>query len=174
MKERARNYLKNVESYVKENPSEKLHFSRNCNGTPIFKECSFEHHKNDTLVKSFKPEDVIFILSDGSIIFRNAETPENMAMEVIKNNVQYTKYFIARYGRKSLKKYGLEFLVRYASALYFKEEEKEVYASKYGGAFTSYEGALWRYAVEKSDLFDGYKLVEVDNMAEDLDAHMEF
>lgn len=174
MKERTRNYLKNVEDYVSENPTKKLHFSRNCNGTPIFEECGFEYQENDTFEKSFKPEDIVFILSDGSIILKTEESPAEVAMDIIKGNVQYTKYFMARYEKDSLREYALEFLVRYASALYFDADKKEVYHSKYAGAFTSYEEGLWKYAVRNSDLFDGYNLVEIDNKAEDLDAHMEF
>lgn len=174
MEERVRNYLSKVADHMDSNPNGKLHLSRNCNGIPIFEECNFDYVKEDLLIKKIEPEEMAFILCNGTIICNNNESAKKLAAEVIMNNTKYFQYFRMRYENKSPYKYGLEFLIRYASAIYLDGKENKAYISKYAGAFTSYESALWRYAVKYSDVFKEYQVIEVDNKAEALDEHITF
>lgn len=144
-------------------------------GVPVFYGCEFlssESYEIDTIDE----DNVIFILSDGSIVERvglaTEEQDNNIATAIIEANEQYKSYYHMRYGNRPVLDFALEALVKQNSAIYVRD--RIIYIPKYAGAFTTPISALWSTAVKYSDIFSEYKYVVIENKADNPESHIEF
>lgn len=144
-------------------------------GVPVFYGCEFlssEPYEIDTIDE----DNVIFILSDGSIVERNGEATQKrdngIATDIINEKEQYNSYYHMRYGSWPVSVFALEAMVKQNSAIYVKDGV--VYIPKYAGPFTTPISALWIMAVKYSDIFFGYKRTILENKADNPESHIEF
>ena len=144
-------------------------------GVPVFYGCEFsssEPYEIDTIDE----DNVIFILSDGSIVERNGEATQkrdnDIATDIINEKEKYNSYYHMRYGSWPVSVFALEAMVKLNSAIYVKDGV--VYIPKYAGPFTTPISALWSMAVKYSDIFFGYKRTILENKADNPESHIEF
>lgn len=176
-----REYLEKIEEKIKVCKDEKTEKERlRCigvtdTGVPVFYGCDFlssEPYEIDTIDE----DNVIFILSDGSIVERNGEASKkkdnDIATAIIEANEQYKSYYRMRYGIGPVSVFALEAMVKQYSAIYVKDGV--VYIPKYAGPFTTPISALWIMAVKYSDIFSGYKYTILENYADNPESHIEF
>lgn len=167
---KAREYLEKVESYMKIRTQGRLHLVRvTPDGIPVFWECDFED-KNSRVDQI--PNDLAFILSNGTLVRKGRRRDKEIAQVLIMNNKKYEKYYHMVYQSKPIPGHALEALVRYNNAIYIKK--KKIYIPREAGAFTTPISALWRYAVKYSDAFEKYECIEVETKADNPNYHISF